>query len=225
MTYEIIAKIAWKKIRGVIFDVDGTLYDQRRLRMMMLPELGRYIFQNKHAIRNIKIISHFRRTREELASNEADNVFQRQLIIPANYLSVPPQLIEELVDEWIYRRPLKYMLACRFPLVDTFFEALRVRGTKIGIFSDYPVEKKLAALGLRADATCYSLEPGLDRLKPQTLGLETIVNRLSLDKSDCVFIGDRDSHDGKCARLFGMPFLLCRGRDFYKQVMLESVPP
>ena len=101
------------------------------------------------------------------------------------------------------------------------FDILRERGLKIGVFSDYPVEEKLIALKLNADATCYSLESGLGKLKPQTLGLETIINRLALNKSECVFIGDRDLRDGICARRLGIPFILRRGRDFYKKIIAE----
>jgi HAD superfamily hydrolase (TIGR01549 family) len=104
-------------------------------------------------------------------------------------------------------------------MVDSFFEALARRGIKIGIFSDYPIEDKMAMLGLHADASCYSLERDIDRLKPQTAGLQKLVEKMGLNGSECLFIGDRDSRDGACARRFGMPFLLCRGRGFYKNLM------
>lgn len=221
MKFHTKLEISWEQIRGVIFDVDGTLYNKRKLQAMMFLELCGYLFQNKYAFRDIKIISQFRKVREQLASDETDNVLQQQIIIPANDLSLSPQVVSAVIDEWIYRRPLKYMFACRFPKVDTFFNVLKRRGIKIGIFSDYPVENKLSSLGLCADAICYSLESGLGKLKPHTLGLETIVKRLSLDKSDCLFIGDRESRDGTCAHRFGMPFLYCHGHDFYRQILLQ----
>lgn len=211
----------WKKIRGVIFDVDGTLYDQRILRMMMLVELGGYVMIKREAIRDLRILHHFRKVREELAKSEANNVLNQQFEKVAKKISTNTEHIADVVEKWIYKKPLKYMEISRFDKVDVFFDALRVRGLKIGIFSDYPVEEKLAVLKLRADATCYSLESGLGKLKPQTLGLETVINRLSLNKSECVFIGDRDSRDGLCARRLGVPFILCRGRDFYQKMMIE----
>jgi FMN phosphatase YigB (HAD superfamily) len=216
-----MTQVIWKNVRGVIFDVDGTLYDQRKLRTMMLLEFGKYLFQNRNAIRDIKIIKCFRKIREDLATNEIHDVCRQQLVMVANALSVSPEYVERLVESWVYRRPLKYMSACRFPHVDGFLDALRAHRVKIGVYSDYPVAEKLIALGIQADAVCYSLEPGLDSLKPQSIGLETVVRRLYLDASECLFIGDRDSRDGECARRVGMPFLLRRGRDFYKKLTTD----
>ena len=213
--------IDWKRARGVIFDLDGTLYEQRGLRLRMLAELAGDIFRNRHAVRNIKILYRFRKAREELSAGGADNVSARQIALAAERSSVPPRLVEEVTGEWLYRRPLKHLSACRFPQVEVFFGALRSRGIKIGVFSDYPVQEKLSALGLRADAVCCSLEPEVDRLKPQTQGLETVVGRLSLGAADCVFIGDRDELDGECARRLGVPFLLRSGNDFYRRLASE----
>ncbi|HME44437.1 MAG TPA: HAD family hydrolase [Syntrophorhabdales bacterium] len=218
-------RVGWKNVRGVIFDVDGTLYDQRKLRLMMLLELGKCLFQGGITIRDIRVIRHFRKVRENLATKEAHDVSRRQLVTVANALSVSPERVAALVEAWIYRKPLKYMSACRFPRVDGFFDALRTRGVRIGVFSDYPAEEKLTALSLQADAVCYSLEPGLHGLKPQSLGLETVVRRLGLDVSECLFIGDRASRDGECALRVSMPFLLCRGRDFYKELMIDFLQP
>ncbi len=213
--------IDWKRVKGVVFDLDGTLYDQRGLRLRMLLELAGHIFRSRHAVRDIRVLSRFRKAREELSAAGADNISRRQLDMTAEKLSLPPAVVEEIAAEWLYRRPLKHLSACRFTEADVFFGLLRNRGVKIGVFSDYPVEEKLAALGLRADAICYSLEPGLDRLKPQTPGLEAVLARLSLNKKDCVFIGDRDELDGECARRLGMPFLLRRGHDFYTDAVSE----
>jgi len=213
--------IAWNRVRGVIFDVDGTLYDQRRLRIMMLLEISKSFFQKRLAIRDIKIINCFRKNRESLALKEEINISSRQLLDVANALSIDPNIVAGIIDEWIYQRPLKYMQVCRFSQVNSFFRALRIYGIKIGIFSDYPVQEKLSALELQADAICYSLEPGLDKLKPQSIGLQTIVNRLNLDISECIFIGDRDSRDGECARRLSIRFILCKGTDFYKKLLLD----
>jgi FMN phosphatase YigB (HAD superfamily) len=213
--------IDWNQVRGVIFDIDGTLYDQRRLRIMMLIEISRSIFQKKMALRDIIIINSFRINRETLAKNEESNVSCKQILDVAKILSIAPNIVSEIIDEWIYQRPLKYLHACRFSHIDVFFRELRRYGVKIGIFSDYPVYEKLLALELQADAVCYSLEPGLDKLKPQTIGLETIIARLNLDKSECIFIGDRDSRDGECARRLGVKFILCRGTDFYKKLLID----
>lgn len=214
--------IDWKKIKGVIFDVDGTLYDQRRLRFMMLCVLVKKMFADGNILREIKVLRHFRKVREYLADKEVSGVSRHQLMMVADRMSIEPQDVADIVEKWIYNKPLDYITACRFPMINSFFEALERQGIKIGIFSDYPIENKMTVLGLHADALCYSLEPDIDRLKPQTAGLQKLVKKMGLDSSECLFIGDRESRDGVCARRFGMPFLLCQGRYFYKKLMQEK---
>lgn len=217
------AGIDWTKIKGVVFDVDGTLYDQRRLRLMMLGALLGHLFSDRNAIREIRVLRYFRQAREYLADKEAGGVSEHQVKMVADKLSVDPHNVSDIVEKWIYTKPLDHVFACRYPMVDSFFEALSRRGIKIGIFSDYPIEDKLKMLRLSADAMCYSLEPDIDRLKPQTAGLQKLLKKMGLNGSECIFIGDRESRDGICARRSGMTFLLCRGHDFYKKLMRDPV--
>ena len=219
MTAQRSADIEWENIKGVIFDVDGTLYDQRRLRLKIFCMLVRRLFADRQTFHEIMVLRHFRKVREYLADKEISGVSQHQLSLVADKMSMDPQSVADIVEKWIYNMPLDHIASCRFPMVDSFFEALARRGVKIGIFSDYPIEGKMAALGLHADASCYSLEPDINMLKPQTAGLQKLVNKMGLDGSECLFIGDRESRDGACARRFGMPFLLCRGRFFYRKLM------
>ncbi len=223
MTVQQLSGIDWKNVKGVIFDVDGTLYDQRTLRLKMLRVLGGHLLAEGHAFHEVRVLRHFRKVREYLADKELSEVSEHQLVLVAGKMSIAPQEVANIVEKWIYTKPLKFIEACRFPMVDSFFEALRKRGIKIGIFSDYPIENKMAALGLHADAVCYSLEPDVNRFKPQTAGLQKLVKKMGLDGPECLFIGDRESRDGACARRFGMPFLLRRGRYFYKKLMQNAI--
>ena len=179
----------------------------------------RHLFSDRNALREIMVVRHFRQVREYLADKEVSGVSEQQLKMVADKLSLDPDHVADIIEKWIYTKPLDHILSCRFPMVDSFFEALARRGIKIGVFSDYPIEDKMAMLGLYADASCYSLERDIDRLKPQTEGLQKLVKKMGLNGSQCLLIGDRDSRDGACARRFGMPFLLCRGRGFYKNLM------
>lgn len=213
--------INWKKTAGVIFDLDGTLYDQRKLRLKMMTEMGRELLKNRHALMEIRVIYHFRKIREELAARESDNILQKQFALVARRSSSDELSVARIIEKWIYNKPLKYIKSCRLEKVAVFFDILREKGVKIGVLSDYPIKEKLAALELRADADCYSLETDIDALKPQTIGLEVVIRRMALDKNQCVLIGDRDSRDGVCARRLGLPFVLCQGSDFYKKIINE----
>lgn len=88
MTLNFKNEADWKKVRGVIFDIDGTLYDQRKLRTMMLIELGGHVLKNRNAIRDLRILHHFRKMRDELAKSEANNVLNQQFEKVAKELSI-----------------------------------------------------------------------------------------------------------------------------------------
>jgi hypothetical protein len=54
-----------------------------------------------------------------------------------------PERVRGIVGEWIERRPLRHLAACRYPGVLKLFAGLRGSGKMIGICSDYPVQAKL----------------------------------------------------------------------------------
>ena len=75
------------------------------------------------------------------------------------------------------------------------------------MYSDYPVEKKLQALGLQPTHAYWSGEPIVDCLKPDVRGLNNIIAELGLDRAEILYVGDRDDRDGECARRAGVAYL------------------
>ena len=198
----------WQRVRVVVFDVDGTLYDQRCLRWRMLPALAGHCLLRPRRIEVLRVIARFRRERERLADQEATEIGRRQLEIPARALGVSPERIREVVREWMEVRPLRYLGRCRFPRVERVFARLAESGRTVGILSDYPAAAKLEALGLQADIVVSALDPEVDRLKPNPAGLARVLELAGVGPEECLVIGDRDSRDGECARRLGSPFLL-----------------
>jgi putative hydrolase of the HAD superfamily len=212
-------QFAWDGFRAVMFDLDGTLYDQRALRRCMLKELLTYApFRPSHWM-DMWALLRFRKERERLAEAKAQNVLERQFAIVADQLRLSPDRVKSVVNEWIDVRPLKHLRAVRRRGIETFFGELRRRGIRIGVLSDYPVSAKLVALGLEADATCYALEPAVGYLKPHPAGLNTLLRRLGVEPNECVFIGDREERDGVCAAALNVPFMLCRTPDFFSNLV------
>src|SRR5215470_17670967 len=95
----------WRDIRLVAFDVDGTLYRQRPLRLRM----GRDMLIHSLAKRDlnaISVVSAYRRIRERLAAEEVVD-FERVLVAEtAKATSVTPEKIRAIVSEWVETRPL-----------------------------------------------------------------------------------------------------------------------
>ena len=70
-------ELNWGEIRLVVFDVDGTLYDQRGLRLCMLREMVLFAIKNR-TIQFIRILSAYRRLREHLGEALHED-FEREL--------------------------------------------------------------------------------------------------------------------------------------------------
>lgn len=208
-----LPRIDWSSVKIVIFDVDGTLYDQRKLRMYMLIELLQYYFLHPRQLRDLKILRDFRREREKHAFDTVANIEAAQYNWCALASGVSTEKVYSVVQKWIYKAPLRYIRYCQYPGVSELFENISRRGIKIAVFSDYPAEEKLDALGLHACCIVCSTDRDVDRLKPNSRGLLHISQILRVPVKQCLFIGDRNSHDGECARRAGMPYLILSGRN------------
>lgn len=211
--------INWNNVRGVIFDMDGTLYQQFWVRMCMALKLSAYALTQKNGYRDLKVILHYRMQREKLAVARTNNISGIEFKGTAYEFNLPEEQVAKIIHEWMYIKPLRYLRAARFENVENFISALREKGIKIGIFSDYPVKKKLIALGLSADAICYAAENDVNCLKPEPVGLIKTIERMGLESGDCIMIGDRLERDGICAKEAGVSFLLCNHLQFYTRLL------
>jgi FMN phosphatase YigB (HAD superfamily) len=203
-----LASLPWARIRLVVFDVDGTLYDQRPLRRRMRLALLRHCLIRPRELSLLRTLQAFRRLREEMEEQGGGEVSRLQYERPATLLGLSPEIVQLAVETWMYERPLIYLPAARYPGVDRIFEALRLSGRKAAIFSDYPAEAKMRALGLKADFHVAATDPDVQRLKPHPLGLQRILERAGASPESCLYIGDRDERDGECARRLGVHYLL-----------------
>jgi|KBSSwiStaDraftv2_1062776.scaffolds.fasta_scaffold879915_1 phosphoglycolate phosphatase/putative hydrolase of the HAD superfamily len=206
-------------IRAVLFDVDGTLYHQPPLRLLMAGELGTASWV-RHAPWNVprlwRMLSVFRDVREELrALGRSDEPLARlQYTKAAERAEVPVDDMEGAVEEWIYRRPLKYLpRVVRSGMADVL-SALNARGLRVGAFSDYPVAEKLHAMGLRSmmslevDATCEAV----NAFKPHPRGLEVACQQWGVSPGDVLYVGDRAEVDARGAAALEMPCAIVGSR-------------
>jgi phosphoglycolate phosphatase/putative hydrolase of the HAD superfamily len=193
---------------AVVFDVDGTLYEQSPLRRKMAVELLAYCALRPWRVGLLRRLQTFRRQREMLGEEESEGVRRLQYEQPARALGVDSEELRREVEEWMERRPLRHLASCRVAGARRFFAMLRASDTRIAVLSDYPAAAKLAALGLEAELVVSGTDAEIDRLKPRPEGLQSTVERLAVEPSHCLMIGDRDDRDGECARRAGVPYLL-----------------
>ncbi len=189
--------------RAFLFDLDGTLYDQPQLRRRMAFELLRSVLINPSRLRDVKILRAFRTLREERRAERKCSLDAAQYRWTADRLGVDEAIVRRITAEWIFSRPLKHLQACRPPGLLELFARLRQQEIKIGVFSDYPVTEKLAALGLNADVCACATDTAIDCFKPDPAGLQFLCAMLKVEPAGCVHMGDRPDIDDPCARACG----------------------
>jgi FMN phosphatase YigB (HAD superfamily) len=198
-------------IRAVLFDVDGTLYHQQPLRVLMAGELGTVPWTRQapwRVPRLWRMLSAFRRVREELRALGVPRqpLVRLQYEAAAAEAGVPVDVMEAAVEEWIYRRPLKYLPRVARRGMGDVLASLADRGLRAGVFSDYPVVAKLRALGVD-QAMTVALEATaseVNAFKPHPRGLAVACERWGLAPAEVVYVGDRFDVDGESATRAGM---------------------
>jgi HAD superfamily hydrolase (TIGR01549 family) len=195
----------WPDIRLVAFDVDGTLYNQLPLRLMMGRDMLLHSVM-KCDPKSIRVVGAYRRIKERLAVEEVVD-FDRVLVAETGKVtSTSPERVHDIVSEWIETRPLRYLRSCLFSGVPQLFAGLQRAGKKVGIFSDYPATAKLAAMGLAAGHVVAASDVGL--LKPHAKGLESLIDAAGVTAQETLFIGDRADRDGEAGRRAGVRVLI-----------------
>ncbi len=200
--------IAWKEVKAVIFDVDGTLYNQKKLKGQMMKALLGYYLPRPWKYNELRIISIFRKERELLHTLKASNLEEVQYEICAKKAGQPVSKVKEVIGKWIFTYPLPFLKNAMYSDVPEFFDLLCAHHIKIVIYSDYKAVEKLHAMELKADLVVCSTDAHIDCMKPGPKALHHIAEKLEVTFKECVFIGDRDELDGGCARSVAMPYII-----------------
>lgn len=199
----------WAGIRLVAFDVDGTLYRQRSLRLKMARDM---LLQTvtKWNFEPIRVVGVYRRIRERLADEEVSDFDHVLIAETAKATSCSPDRVAAIVSEWIDERPIPYLHGCLYAGVPQLFVGLRHCGKTIGILSDYPATTKLAAMGLTADFVIAACDVGM--LKPHPKGLQSLMSAAGVEAHETLLIGDRAERDGRAGLRAGVRTLIRSSR-------------
>ncbi|HEX5068654.1 MAG TPA: HAD family hydrolase [Vicinamibacterales bacterium] len=212
---------AVRRIRAVLFDLDGTLYDQRRLRLWMsLSLLGRTLINPVAGLRRLRIIAAYRHAQEELRAASpqaaAGGLADAQVAVAASRTGLPAADIRAVIEEWMNTRPLRHLAACRVPGLDRLLGDLAGSGVRLGLLSDYPAAAKLEALGLAGqfDPILSASDPEIGAFKPSPRGYLRACQVWGLEPHEVLFVGDRAEVDAAGAAAAGMPCVIIgRGGD------------
>lgn len=192
----------------VIFDVDGTLYNQKKLRKKMLVSLLSFYLSKPWRYNDLLILHTFRQEREKRTGYVGTDLENAQYEWCAQKTGASVEQVKKVVNHWIFDYPNPLLASCIYPGVKELFSKLRERDIKIAIYSDYKAIDKIAAMGLKADLIVSSTDKNIDRFKPDPIGVNFIKNKLKVTSEECLFVGDREELDGQCAINAGVPYLI-----------------
>jgi FMN phosphatase YigB (HAD superfamily) len=195
-----------KAYRAWLVDLDGTLYHQAGVRILMAAELALTGWPALSCLRA------FRNEQEQLRRETLDpsvDSFQAQINRTAARLGRTDDEVRHWVEQWMIIRPCRWLRPLRRRGLLREIADFRRQGGKTALVSDYPARAKLAAMRVAhlfdvVIASGESHEPL--RLKPWPDGYLRAAETLRILPKDCLVIGDRIDADGHAARLAGMAF-------------------
>ncbi|HEX2787694.1 MAG TPA: HAD family hydrolase [Ignavibacteria bacterium] len=188
-----------QKIKAVVFDVDGTLYNETKLRRYVLW----MIFVNflKSPIRTykyLKIVLSYRKFHEHLRFDaKTKNKFKAQVQITADKFGMNYDDVYKIINEWIHIKPLPFISKSKYKDLDSVIAWLKKNNFRIGLLSDYPCMRKAEALGIKDDMDLIkcSTDEDIDFLKPSSLGFTRVAQILNLQPQEIAYVGDRSHID------------------------------
>ncbi len=204
--------------KAFIFDLDGTLYYQKPFRIKMLMTLIKYVILHPAAIKDLFVIKRYRQVREHWDEYEKEYMFdkglgldEKQYAAVAAKTGTTPGRVKNAVRFFMQEMPLQVLLPYRDEILKGFIDLLHEKKKTVVIYSDYPVEAKLACLGITADACYTSGDPCIGCMKPDPKGLGVILATLGCESADAVMIGDRYEKDGLAAQRNNVDYVIVDG--------------
>lgn len=198
-------------LRALVFDLDGTLYDQSRLRSAMaLRMLAAFWCHPRHGAEAIRAVSAYRRAQETIRRGHAGPIGRdlagEQLRLAAEKSGVRLEAVQVHVRTWMEERPLPLLARAVRPGLFEFFAQAEANGVRLGLFSDYPPAAKLEAMGLagRFEVVSCAQEPEIGRFKPDPAGIHHVLQRLGVSPGEALYVGDRPDVDVPAARAAGV---------------------
>ena len=193
-----------EKYKSVIFDLDGTLYDNKGLPLKLVLA----------DIPNMWVLGAERKARKHIKGQDLKDAKGVYDALFNEMVAVKRNLTVEKARQWYQQKymPLQVALLRIYfsprPLVVELLEAMHERGLKVILYSDYGHEaEKIDALRIPQnlfDGIVSAAKMG--GLKPCKQSMERLMALYDLDPATTLYVGDREDTDGESARPVNMDF-------------------
>ncbi len=207
-------KILDKKIKAIVFDLDGTLYSNKFLTLNAMWYNLNQLFTVRKLMKIRKKLSGIDYGNSELYYDKL--VEEVSKVTNKKVNEIKKWYIENFVRRFVKMIKEKYKPRER---LNELLEILKSNDIKLAVFSDYPlVKERLEALCVNTNyfnMIVSSEDYGV--LKPSARPLVDIADKLTLKTSEILVVGDKDDTDGESAKLAEMSFIKINEKETIKQ--------
>jgi len=202
-----------RPVLGVVFDVDGTLYHQQLLRLIMVAHFAVVALMHpRRAIQELRVIRQYRHAQELLRGCQSPSIrtSRSQEATAAQATGQSVEFVAAVVRRWMEEAPLPRLPLCARRRLLRHIKAWHRMGVPMAVYSDYPAQAKLKALGIGSlfRAVVCSTDAEVGCFKPSPRGFAVASAKLGLQPADLVYVGDRADVDGVGAGDSGMGTLI-----------------
>lgn len=197
-------------IKAVVFDFDGTLYNNRRFPFwFVLADLSEIFIMKKERSFRKDMMGIDLKTKEAFE----DEFYGRLAKVKHCTIESARNWYEnDFMNRFISVLEKHYFAHDK--VVDVF-EHLKSKGFLTAIYSDYPMlPQRMKAIGLPEDLTenCWCA-PSMGAFKPASRPMCEIAESLGISCSEILMVGDREDTDGESAFSCGAKFVRIRKND------------
>ena len=185
-----------ENIKAVAFDIDGTMYPNWRLNI-------RIVF---YVLKHIKFFLKYRKIRSVLhRTAPVGNFYDYQARLFALELHVTDEEARQQINTIVYSGLTPFLKKVKpYAYIKETIEALKARGLKVAVLSDFPPSQKADMWGTSDlfDLICGSEEFGA--LKPSKYTFCCFAQKLGVAKKEILYVGNNVFADIRGAKAAGM---------------------